>query len=65
METEKHETEIPEQTLLKPEKEIETITAIPPTKKQRSDKQMEWSWELGKRSQEFKQRKRQAMCQET
>ena len=58
------ETEIPEQTLPKPQKEIETITVIPPTKKQRSDKQMEWSRELGKRLQELR-RKHQAMCQET
>ena len=50
------ETEISEQTLPKPQKEIEMITTTvsPPAKKQRSAKQIEWSQQLGKRSQEFK-----------
>ena len=55
------ETEIPEQTLPKPQKEVETITVTPPAKKQRSAKQMEWSRQLGKRSQEFKRQKQQTM----
>ena len=61
IETEKLKMEIPEQTLPKPQKEVETITGAPPAKKQRSEAQMRWSRELGKKSQEFKRRKHQTM----
>ena len=55
MEPEKIETE--KMTLPKPQKEEETVTTSPQAKKQRSAKQMQWSRELGKRSQEFKKAK--------
>ena len=47
---------IQETSLPKPQNNGEAVTASP-MKKQRSPKQMEWSRELGRRSQEFKQQK--------
>ena len=61
IETKKIETEIPEQTLPKPQKKVETITVTTPAKKPRSAKQMECSRQLGLRSQEYKEKKRQRM----
>ena len=48
---------IQETSLPKPQNNIEVVTAPPPKKKQRSEKQMQWSRELGRRSQEFKHKK--------
>ena len=48
--------EVQETSLPKPQNNIEVVTATP-MKKQRSPKQMEWSRELGRRSQEFKRKK--------
>ena len=51
------EETIQETSLPKPQNNIHVVTALPPKKKQRSEKQIQWSRELGRRSQEFKRKK--------